>query len=399
MEEKLTFSEKFNRSQEKSVLITTFHLIEENPLLNFIYDIQTEVFSQESFEDIQELDSEMAKNIVSIITQYNVKFEEQNKSKTNYLEKLDLSKKHMTSLRKALDPFISEIIREQEKISTNRLQEALTQIDEYIKGKENEFFIIVFPEAFFNYHQNPKGFGNFIPFSDNNSWDKTFTEWSLKHSNTLLIPNVIYIDKTLKREAYKENFECFIKTSYKQENILSLYDHYVDAIDINNIINESHAYFNGESLYRYQKRFILDEDIPLGKDNNGNLYLGSGKYLYIPGAENQRCSNLFEIQICQDHMNVTPSLNSMFFILQSASISFAYRKFKGVEEEFVKQDNLYIHADIFTTNCSVMKFPYGEKTPQLLEATDGEFNFLKDIIKIKCYNITQVIKKNVEEQS
>jgi len=254
--------------------------------------------------------------------------------------KLNAFKKFHEDLQKKIDPLIRKEVERYRIQSYSRIEEYLQNIDKLIKSNKNNLYIIVFPEAFFNYFQHTSGFGNFIPFLDK-KWMDIFLNSSKENENAVFIPNVIYEDKETSVRDFKNNFDTFIKQSYNQKMILQDYYQAQPDTSVVPIFNETFVFYKGKVQQNYKKQYILDEDIPMMKDDQGFSYLGKKSFLYVPGTDNQTMyKNFFNIEICQDHEKIDiRKVASKFLVVQSASIN--------INRELVDfYTGICIHSDI-----------------------------------------------------
>jgi len=280
---------------------------------------------------------------------------------------------------------IKQLIYEKCNTPPKRLQllgESFKKLE--ISNTEDEMFIAVFPEAFFNYFSHPDNIGNFIPFL-NTDFKDFFKQISQEHSNVLFIPNIIYIGEEVPKNVFGENFKIFGQHSYTQSKIIGLYDKYKNEELIKPIFNETFVFLNGEILKSYKKQYILDQDMPIFPSEGGSSYvIWDERCLYVPGMQNQVKSKTLSIEICQDHygLPIKETPDSRIMVIQSATINLR----PDLKDNY---SGLCIHADIIKGISSCLKI---DKTKEENIAPTLEKNNI-DMFEIKSYPVTGFIKK------
>lgn len=333
--------------------------------------------------DFNELCSEKGSYMDSVIEKLNLKKLKEKLEKfdlKDFFGTLEAAKEISEKLSKNVDELIVEIIDQQKEESFRRISTCINSIYSLAKEDENRLFIVVFPEAFFNFFQNPTGMGNFIPFFDEN-WREIITVRSKESNNVLLFINIIYADKKRKANNFSEDFhdltQQYVKNPLTQKQILTTYKDNL-FLSVVPVFNETFVFYKGEELDHYVKQFIIDEDFSFMKNFNGHSYLSQDTLLYVPGKSTQNSiSNLFAIEICQDHRSIQKKQRSNLLILQSASIN--------IDTDLPKNySGIFIHSDIDKAQRAV----YYTNSGNLLPIESFERNLAGDL-NVKIYDISK----------
>ena len=306
------------KSKKISVLLPEV-VLEEHKLFNVLFALKTNSYDDIEIEDLDA-------DTISVLEKelgLGLEMERLKKSiheDTNIISALKGFQKVSKRFERKVDPLIIRVLERYRQDSYQRLESTLRDIGENTeKGKEDDhLFMVVLPEAFFNYFKTPQGFGSFIPFADKR-WLRMITQASTAHKNVIFVANIIHVDDEQDKSKFEINFRQFIAGSYNQKGILSDYYRYHNKITP--IFNETFVFYCGAILGCYKKQYILDEDVPMLKTHEGDSFLGKQNFLYTPGNHDQALlKGLFSVQVCQDHVRIQEEIKSPYFILQSASI-------------------------------------------------------------------------------
>ena len=374
---------------KKSYVIIPHIDFKNNELFDFLLSLKNNDYTQGDYDDLGEFSKNFLEKKIGLkqkLERLNALLEE----KPLLFSKLRLFQNVCTNLSKLSDNPIYKMLNKYKDTSFERLYYAFYSISNLAAIEKDKLFIVVFPEAFFNFFQNRNGFGNFIPFFNEN-WNKLITKFSKKLKNVIFFTNIIYAGMEQEPSNFEKNFEDFIKENNDQKEILSTYTEYKDTmLNVIPIFNETFIFHEGNKLGSYKKRFILDGDIPFMRDSNNHRYLSRDRLIYVPGASNQKLtSNLFSVEICQDHTRIQKKEKSDFLIIQSAS--------NTLEEDLAKRyEGVCIHSDV------------DDSTSAVYNCKDGKINRIKEHrikenggnLTLKIYNLDVDNPKlfNLDEQ-
>jgi hypothetical protein len=334
------------RSFKKTSVVIPSLEFKTDEVFNFLFTLKNQAYSQDDYDDL----GEENKLFLEGAMQLNQKLGALNKKLEDnplIFSKLETFKKLGNTLSRDADPLIFDIIEEYKKQSYRRLDKTLAHVRDLAWKEKNRLFMVVFPEAFFNFFQNPSGFGNFIPFFDD-TWKKWLIGASQEIRNVVFFTNAVYTDKEQNISNFDKNFQQFVKNSYDQKEILSAHARY-NGLSIIPIFNETFIFYKGKELGRYKKQFILDEDIPVVKSFKGESYLHKKRLLYVPGTNDQKLiPDLFTVEICQDHVKLQNKKKTDMLIIQSASIDI-------VSDLPNIYEGICIHSDIDVNKSNVYR--------------------------------------------
>lgn len=334
--------------QNKTIVIPTRHH-ESDYYLDFLSEVRKGNIDYDLFGDLNLDDQNFLKEKLSLEKRHEWLTKKWQNAEVNFLQKIQKTQEHITKIQEVSERLLIEKIKFLRNKLKNDMEKIISNMEEICLSDRNNFFIFVFPEAYFNYIHNISKLGNFVPYKnvEKTTWMEIFKGFTSKNKNSLVVGNLIYIGKAGEISQYKENFLEFIVHSYNQKNILENYYKY-DKLTINPVFNQSFVFYGGEEIFSHYKRFILDEDLPL-KYLESILDLNvEDRLIYVPGMSNQEKHEDFYIEICQDHAMVDDkNENARINIIQSATLTLSEHLLK-------KLSGLFIHSDINSSECSVL---------------------------------------------
>jgi len=343
--------EELRRFQKISVVIPALEL-ENNEIFDFLVTLKNQSYDQDEYDDLEPSSKDYLNSTLDLpqkLEQLNKRMEES----PLLFAKLTIFKELCEELEGLVYPIIFSIVERYKEQSYHKLETILDNVAALVEQEKDRLFIVVFPEAFFNFFRNPSGFGNFIPFFDK-IWKDKIVAISQKVGNAIFFMNVLHAEEKQQTSNFDTNFQEFIRGCYEQKKILSAYARY-EGIDVIPIFNETFVFYRGQELGRYKKQFILDEDIPFMETIEGRNYLTRDRLLYVPGTNNQDFTTdfLFAVEICQDHVKIQHKKRSKLLIIQSASIDIASNLPSLYE-------GICIHSDIDKNKSSVYRLMSGK---------------------------------------
>ena len=368
--------DKMKTFKKVSVVIPSIGFT-NNEVFDFLFTFKNQSYSQDDYDGLEK----ESKVFLEEKLQLNQKLEKLNKQlEENPLlfSKLEIFKRFCSVLSRDADPLLFSIIEDYKKQSYQRLFRTLDRIKEFTAQEKDRLWMIVFSEAFFNFFQNPSGFGNFIPFFDD-EWKKTMFAASQDMQNVVFFTNAVYAGKEQAISNFDQNFQQFIKSSYDQKEILSTHARY-GGLDIIPLFNETFIFYEGQELGSYKKQFILDEDIPVVKSLKGESYLQKGRLMYVPGTNDQKnITDLFSVEICQDHVKIQHKRKSEFLIIQSASIDI-------VSDLPHIYEGICIHSDIDRDKSNVYRIRDKKISPLEKHIVEYQDEILTSLL-FQTYNL------------